>query len=290
MAGDHEKFAHTKYAKRLAEIEKREQERQQKHQRQYQPVHHAHHQPKPIGSKLPKLKRQRVSRTVIRAGVLFLFFGVIFGVMLFIASPLSRVDHIEVKGNAQLTDHQVLSAASVKRGDFMWQIDNRSAKVTRTATKANPEIKQINIKTTGFRSVVLTVKENRVIGSVYRGGRYAPVLSSGYVMAHTQTTPVTSGAVYTGFKSQKMLVTTAKQYAGLSKAVQSGISEIKFQPTKNDSQRLRLFMNDGNEVLIKYSELKSKMDYYPGIANAMKNNGVVNLEVGAYSHGYSTKK
>lgn len=280
MGDDHHNFSHHRYAQRLAEIEKRELERKRQHQV------HRHQSSESIGNKLPKLKKQRHGRTALRAILLLLFFATIFAGMLFIISPFSKVDKIAVVGNHQLTDREVIKATGLSTNDFMWKIDQRSKVINKTARKENPEIKNVAISVTGFRDIKLTVVENQLIGSVYRNGVYLPVLSSGHVINHAQGSPVHGGAVYSGFKSQKILVQTAQQYAGLSQVIQDGISEVKFQPTKNDPQRLRLFMNDGNEVLIKYTQLKEKMAYYPGIASSMSSSGIVNLEVGAYSRSY----
>lgn len=282
MAHDRKEFSHNKYAQRLAEIDKREKERVKRH------AHFSSGQPeKPIGSKLPKLKKQRVDRTTIRATFLIVFFIIIIGVMGFIVSPYSKINKITISGNDTVTDKQVLRATSITKQDFMWNINKKSSEIDKKATKQNPEIKKITVSVTGFRSIKVQVTENKIIGSVYKNGKYYPVLSSGYILNNSQASPMNDVAVYSGFKSKQVIIQTAKQYAKLSNSIKSGVSEVKFQPTKNDPQRLRIFMNDGNEVLVKYTNLADKMAYYPGIVSQMSGNGIVNLEVGAYSHTYN---
>ncbi len=141
----------------------------------------------------------------------------------------------------------------------------------------------------GPQKVKLTVNENKIVGYLKRNNYYYPILASGHVKKNKLKQPQSGQPVYDGFKSTKILEKTVNQYSQLSETVQLGISEIKFQPTNNDEQRLRVFMNDGNEILIKYSKLAKKMPYYPSIAQTMSANGVVNLELGAYSYSYGTK-
>lgn len=173
MGDDHNNFSHKRYAQRLAEIEKRERERKQQYHA------HRHQQSEAIGNKLPKLKKQRTSRTFWRACLLLGFFLIIFGSMLFIASPLSRVGKMTVTGNQSVSDTAVIKATGITTRDFMWGINGRSTAVSKKATRQNPRLKHVTIKAVGFRTIKLVVTENNLIGSVYRNGVYWPVLSSG---------------------------------------------------------------------------------------------------------------
>ena len=82
---------------------------------------------------------------------------------------------------------------------------------------------------------------------------------------------------------------TARQIGSLPSAIRDGISEVTFAPTTSDAKRLRIYMNDGNEILVRSDNLNQKMRYYPSIASKMKENGVVDLQYGAFSYSYDNQ-
>lgn len=270
------------YAKRLAQIDE-----QYDAQQQTRSTHGK--RKKTIGNKLPNLKKQRHWATTLRAGSLLLFFGIILACMLYLVAPLSKINQISVVGNHQVTRNDVLTATKIKTGNFIWQAVWHSNQISLQAQQQNPEIKRIQVKATGLQAVKLVVSENKIVGFLKRGTSYYPILASGKVKQNKLSQPESGQPIFTGFKSTVALQRTIKQYEQLTSTVKTGVSEIKFQPTKNDSKRLRIFMNDGNEILVKYSSLTKKMPYYPSIAQNMSANGVVNLELGAYSYSYGTK-
>ena len=271
-----------KYAKRLAKIDA-------EHDLNSNSRLHHDRSRNPIGNKLPNLKKQRHWATTLRAGSLIFVFGIILLIMDYLVSPISKVDQITIVGNKQVDRQGILTATKIKKGNFMWQTLVHGKQINRDATAANPEIKKVQVKMAGPQKVKLTVNENKIVGYLKRNNYYYPILASGHVKKNKLKQPQSGQPVYDGFKSTKILEKTVNQYSQLSETVQLGISEIKFQPTNNDEQRLRVFMNDGNEILIKYSKLAKKMPYYPSIAQTMSANGVVNLELGAYSYSYGTK-
>lgn len=270
-----------KYAQRLAKIDERRNLRQK--------VRFRHgHRTAPIGSKLPNLKKQRHWATALRATSLIVIFGVVLLTMVYLVAPVSKIDQIKVTGNKQVDRQSVLAATKVHQGDFMWQTWWHSNQINVVGQKANPEIKRVRVKVVGLQTIKLVVDENKIVGFLKQNNYYYPILASGHVKQNKLLQPQNGQPVYDGFKSKQALQKTISQYSKLSATIRTGVSEIKFQPTKTDNQRLRLFMNDGNEVLIKYSKLTKKMPYYPSIAHSMSDNGVVNLELGAYSYSYGS--
>ncbi|WP_170999556.1 cell division protein FtsQ/DivIB [Paucilactobacillus kaifaensis] len=272
-----------KYAQRLAKIdERRDLQKKSRFQRG--------HGSAPIGNKLPNLKKQRHWSTTIRAGSLLVVFGAVLMVMVYLVAPVSKINQIEITGNKQVDRQSVLTATKVHQGDFVWQTWWHSNQINIASQKVNPEIRNVKVKVVGLQTVKLVIQENKIVGFLKQGNYYYPILASGHVKKNKLSQPQNGQPVYDGFKSRRVLNKTVRQYSKLSATVRMAVSEIKFQPTKNDNQRIRLFMNDGNEVLIKYSKLTKKMPYYPSIAHSMSKNGVVNLELGAYSYSYGSQE
>ena len=117
--------------------------------------------------------------------------------------------------------------------------------------------------------------------------RYSEVLENGIVSEQSVTQPKSGTPVYGNFKNAKTLHRMILQYAKLDSEIKRSISEIHDAPNKDNPNRVHLFMNDGNEVYASIPTFAQKMAYYPGIAAKMKQKGVVNLEVGAYSYPFT---
>jgi cell division protein FtsQ len=76
----------------------------------------------------------------------------------------------------------------------------------------------------------------------------------------------------------------------MPESVKNNISEIHNAKTKINPYRIKIDMNDGNKIIADTRTVDKKMKYYPSIASQMKKKGVIDLEVGAYSYPFDSKK
>ncbi|VDG24462.1 cell division protein FtsQ/DivIB [Lactiplantibacillus mudanjiangensis] len=241
-----------------------------------------------IGDKLPKLKLQRRQLVTKRATLLISLFLVGMLISGYFISPLSHVQTIQVTGTEKLTATEVQTATEIKPGTSLWAVIGHDTQISQRARKANQQIGAVKTKLIGLNQIKIQVHEIRIAGYLSTGNTYRRVLENGKIMTTTVAQPSGTYPMYAGFKSGQRLQTMIHQYAKLPAAVKHNISEIKFTPTNANPERVHLYMNDGNEVYATITTFASKMSYYAGIAAKMKQAGVVNLEVGAYS--YSFKK
>ncbi|WP_203649095.1 cell division protein FtsQ/DivIB [Secundilactobacillus yichangensis] len=239
-----------------------------------------------IGAKLPRLKQQKHRRLAQRMSILIGIFGILLLISGYYVSPLSHIGKITVDGNHALTDRQVVKVSGIDHGDSIYQVVGKEQKLSQRVKNSNSRVKQISFSIAHFNQLTIRVKEYPTAGFVPANGYYRVALTSGVISKERQKQPTGSYPVYDRFKSPKQLSQMIKQYAKLSKKIQTGISEIQFSPTKADPQRVHLYMNDGNEVYASISTFASKMAYYPSIAAKMSHKGIVNLEVGAYSYSF----
>lgn len=267
-----------KYRERLEKIEQHKND---------QKVSKPAHQPKlKIGNRIPKLKKKRRWASEIRAGSLLLFFGIILIFTGYLISPFSKVSKITISGNSEVSNSEVIKSAELRSKPLMISLLSNSKKYVKIAHENNPQIKNLQFRATGFRSIKVSVTENKIAGFYEKNNYYYPMLENGHMDKTRYDQPIGGRPVYLGFKSVKIAKATATQYGKLSDSIKNGISEIRYSPTKTDGDRLKIYMTDGNQVLVKYNELAKKMKYYPEIAATMVSNGVVNLEIGAYSYPY----
>ena len=242
-----------------------------------------------IGDKLPKLKSQRRRLLVRRVLVLLGVFLIGAGVAGYFISPLSHVQSVTVRGTNQLSKAQVITATKIKPGIALWSVIGHDQRTTKRANRSQPQIGKVTTKLVGVNRVRVTVKEIRIAGYLVAGQQYRRILENGLILKATYSQPGGGSPIYANFKSGHRLETMIAQYAKLPSAVKHNISEIKFAPNKSNPERVHLYMNDGNEVYATISTFASKMAYYPGIVAKMKAKGVINLEVGAYSHPFKNQ-
>lgn len=274
---DHYVPEHKRYAQRLAELE----EKSSRAHKQQQAAAR-----KPITKRMPRLRWHHYKKNGERVIVLVLLFGAVLALMLYIISPLSKVKSVTVVGNNSLDSSQVERATRIYPGRFIWGVVLGKKDLCRQARFRQPQIDHVSVQITGPQSVKLRVSENALIGTARLGQKTYAVLADGR-MQETET--ANGKTVYRSFNHHRTeLRQVAKQLGGLKPAIRNDISAVNYTPTKTAPQKITLYMSDGNTVLANAKTVGKKMAYYPAIAANMKQSGVIDLQVGAYSYNYGS--
>src|SRR4051812_2621525 len=75
-----------------------------------------------LEDRIPKLKQMRKKKANRRLiGLLTIFFLLIFSII-YLQSPLSRIQSIQVEGNAYLTDKEIIEQSGLEVEDNIWEI------------------------------------------------------------------------------------------------------------------------------------------------------------------------
>lgn len=241
-----------------------------------------------LNKKVPAVShRQRVGNGKRIASVLIPFI-LVLALSVYTISPFSKLTSVQVSGNHELTTREVEQATGIKPGTFIWWRLSHTSKVLKDSQKRNPQIKSLHVKLSGPQSVRIKITEYPTIGIVNHKGQQQLLLSNGKYRPIKGN--VDNFLHYSNFGGHYThLKIAARQVGQLSPAIRSSISDISYSPTKLDSDRLKIIMNDGNTVLVRADSLSKKMKYYPSIVSKMTGNGVINLQYGAYSYNYSNK-
>lgn len=270
---------HARYAERLAILESRRViDGREQFKKRAQGLRHD----------LTGLQRYRLKSNLSRVLALVIPFTLVLLLMLYVVSPLSKVTRVQVVGNQELSAGAVQAASGIKPGAFIWRVLDQQRTLAQQAQTSNPQIKSLKVALIGPQAVRVSVREYPVIGLVNHNGRQQLLLGNGKYRPVKGR--VDNFVTYAGFQHQpRLLKTTAQQVGHLPAMVRQGISEVTYSPTTVDHQRLRLYMNDGNTVYVRASQVAKKLAYYPSITVNMKQNGVVDLQFGAYSYDYGRK-
>lgn len=266
---------HQQYAQRLTAIEERRAQ-----------ADHPHKGGKKIGHKVHKIKWYRYFTNGERVAKLACLFGGVLLLALYVLSPLSKIKQVQVTGNSELGIRQIEEATQIHPGRYIWGVyANRNA-LSQSAHNKNPQVKSIRVRVTGPQAVKITVQENPVVGIVEIKQRDYDVLANGQLQAAKSDK---SKITYQGFyKDRTALRKTAVQIGKVKPVIRNGISAIAYRPNKVSPRRLVIYMRDGNTVYADYKTVGKKLAYYPGIAATMKDPGIIDLQVGAYSYSYGS--
>lgn len=280
MLDDKSAIEHHKYSKRLTELEKRSAAAQQRQQKKKPSKTH-------VGNKIRGIKIKRYVSNGERVLKLVILFSLILLFMIYIISPLSKINTLHVTGNHDLTKEQVEKNTNIYPGRFIWGVYLTRHQLIKQAVRKNPQIKSLRIEVTGPQSLRISVKENALLGAAVMNNDTYAVLADGQLQ---RTKTADNGIAYKRFDGhKKALAATAAQLGKLKPAIRNGISSVSYQPTKEYPDRVIIYMRDGNTVYGDLNTIGDKMKYYPAISASMKNKGIIDLQVGAYSYDYGSK-
>ncbi|KRM96534.1 cell division protein [Liquorilactobacillus aquaticus DSM 21051] len=263
----------------LTPWEKAQQEREKKSKWKK----HQFFNKKRIGNKLPDLVRQR--RKVLKRHLICnLFVFSLLGLMsLYLVLPASKVQKIEVSGTDTLTKEAVVKAGGVRKGNLLIRTFLNEKEIKSKVKKQVSDIKDIKLVISGT-TISYEVSESPIVGYVAKKGKYYSLNSFGNISKIARDEAQGNYPLYYQFKNRNELSSLAKQVARLSPNLRNAMSEIHYTPTDVNEQRIKIYMNDGNEIIATISTFARKMAYYPDIKAKNSNKILVDFEVGAYSY------
>ena len=265
---------HRRYSQRLAHLERQNNSAQARE-----------HQP--ISNKVVGIKKQRRNSSKKRISVLAWFFGIILLIMIYIISPLSKVTDITISGNNELSNERVEKATTIWRGRLIWTAFLAQRHLEREVKIRDPQIRSLRVNLRGPQSVHVAITENNLLGEGRIGKQKYAVLTNGQLQL---TTAQNTNIDFKGFeKDREQLKILGQQLGKLRPVIYHGISSIEYQPTKEFPHQIILYMKDGNTVKANLTNIGDELKYYPSILTKMKDQGIVDLRVGAYSHDYDVK-
>ena len=240
-----------------------------------------------LEDRIPKLKQMRKKKANRRLiGLLAIFFLLIFSII-YLQSPLSKIQSIQVEGNRYLTDNEIIKQSKLELNDNIWEMKRDKIETT---IKKHPEIKDVSLQRKFPNHINIKVTEYKHTAYVQKGKEYYPVLSNGKILDKKLTHIPDSGPLLVSFKEGDPLEVVIEQLEEMSEEVMNSISEIHHNPSKTDKTKVTLYMNDGYEVTASGETLANKLVHYAAIVSQLEDGskGIIDLEVGSYFHSYKT--
>ncbi len=235
-----------------------------------------------IEDRIPKLKQARKKKANRRLiFYLSIFFFLIF-IIVYLQSPLSHVRTIEITGNNNITDEEIIKWSEVNVKTNIWMID---LELTERNLLENPVIHKAEVSRDLPSTIRIQVEEHKVVGYLKRDNLYYPVLGNGVVLDDASQKEYSGNSpLLHQFTDEDVLHRMAAELNKLPETITSLISEIYWLPEEDNPNRILLYMVDGYIVDAAIRDFSEKMEVYPSIVAQLdpEVEGIIHLGVGVY--------
>lgn len=264
----------------------------EKYQRDHQsdnPLHHLKHKTT-LTQKLPQFKKRVTQRIFINLIIIVTTLALASLFLIYLITPLSRVNLISVTGEQTVTVQQVINASDINhKSNVISTLINQQQVANRIEQKL-PRIERATLSLKGINNIAIKVKEYPLAGFQTTKKGYYAILMNGKIIHQLISKPVGNYPLFDNFPDNQYLRMMIKAYRTFPSKIQNSISEIKYQKQKDNPYQIIIFMNDGNEIIGDMRNISNKIIYYPAITAQLKTKSVIDLEVGAFSYPLSNIK
>ncbi|HJV44817.1 MAG TPA: FtsQ-type POTRA domain-containing protein [Bacillota bacterium] len=213
-------------------------------------------------------KKRRVNRFLLFLGWVF-FLGL--STLLFLRSPLSKIDTIDVIGSNTLENTQIMEASGLSIGQSFFTINKNQIL---QAISALPEVKNVDLSRKFPGKVTIHVEENqRMAFLVDAQYKIIPVLENGTQLENRPWNDrFIDKPLIRNWKDDSLLPKLMDEMKNLNPTVLNSISEIS-PADGEDPLRLVLYMKDGYEVQTSIRHFAQNMEWYPSFVMNLKHEG-----------------
>lgn len=233
-----------------------------------------------------KQTRQIIHRDMTRVekSVSFILF-VMLVVFLYLSLPISRIQAVYVMNVGDVTQQSIIEASQVKVNQHYFETLFFSDGITHRIQEKIPKVKTVTYRLDESNQLTLSIEEHPVIAVAQINDMQQSLLKSGqfssdYVQKYTGSVPT---LVWNG--SQDSLNRFANEFSKLDDAIRRQVASAVYYET--DQLMTTLYMQDGNQVKVNYTEFYKKLDYYTQfVQNIGAQKGVFDLTVGIFFTPY----
>ncbi|WP_238321765.1 cell division protein FtsQ/DivIB [Carnobacterium jeotgali] len=219
--------------------------------------------PKSLEDTMPKLKKQRQKKLITRLIALILLFSFAILVVVYFISPLSKVDMLSVSGTKEVADQEIIDVSQIKSGDNLWKVFFERKEISKNLLSELPQVKSMKISFDGLNDYIIKIEEYQTVAYLAEENKYYNILENGKIVNESRKVSIGNPPIFKSFEENKALKAMIEQYKLLNENIQNSISEVEYTPSEIDDYLIKLYMNDGNEVVASIPSFAEKMIYYP---------------------------
>ncbi|MBU5467734.1 FtsQ-type POTRA domain-containing protein [Virgibacillus sp. MSJ-26] len=242
-----------------------------------------------IEDRIPKLKQERKKKANRRLIFYLSIFFLLVSLVVYLQSPLSNVKTINVTGNNVLSKEEIIQLSELTKQTNIWAINKSN--MTESIQK-NAMVDTVSIKRSLPWTVNVTIKEFDLVGFIKDEEHYMPVIEDGEIITDRQTKSINGDApLLLNFSEKDYLDKMAVELYELPKSISNLISEVYWDPTEENKNKILLYMNDGYVVSSTIRDFSEKMTVYPSIVSQLdpEDKGIIHIGGGAYFESFQSE-
>lgn len=232
-----------------------------------------------------KRRKRRQRQRRIQLSIFGGLIALIILIVLYMFTPISTIDHVDIKGNKHLSDNEAKQALNIKSNTKIYTFSKGKAI---SKMKENPFVKQVDIYRKFPNNIEVNVSEYPLVGLLEEKGKYYPVLGNGHVLKDYKGQMPNDAPVISGFSASKQ-EKIVQALSEMKPDIRNSISEVAYADDSESVNKIKLYMKDDIQVIGSITTIADKLKYYPEMVNALdrdesgnlKKSGYIDLSVGA---------
>ncbi|AXF55471.1 cell division protein FtsQ/DivIB [Salicibibacter kimchii] len=231
--------------------------------------------------RIPALKEQRKKRANRRLIISLITIFLLIGLVVYLQSPLSDIQAIDVEGVVTGEEGEVLVQSGLEQGDNIWASDLGEAATT--IEEGLPYVSEATVSRSFPRSIHIAITEQERMAYMEENETYIPVFANGEQSPEQRLEQLPGDApVIHGWNDESQLEILLAEMEKLTEGVVNRISEV--HPLGEEHESLRLYMNDGIEVETNVTNFSEYMSGYPAVAEEVDPGepGVLHMKMRPY--------
>jgi len=232
-----------------------------------------------IEDRIPKLKQMRKKKANRRLVLYLSIFFILISIVIYLQSPLSNVHHIVVSGNQLITDDDIISESELTTDTNIWTIKQQDVE---SRLSEMDLIDTIDVQRKLPWTVNIHITEHNIIGYLEEENEFHPIIGNGTKLSSNENSG--DAPILIDFSDEDYLTKMTSELEELPESILNLISEIYWQPTSKNKNKIMLYMTDGFIVDGTIRNFAEKMQVYPSIVSQLDadDQGIIHIGVGAY--------
>ena len=241
-----------------------------------------------IEDRIPQLKKSRKKKANRRLVFYLTIFFLLISIIVYLQSPLSDIKNINITGNSFVMEEEIVELSELTYKTNIWSIDHQEIE---KGILDHPVIETVDVKRKLPSTIEIQITEYDLVGYLNESDHIYPVLGTGVTLpVHVES--FSEAPQMFGFIEEKYLKNMTAEVEKLPKSILNLISEIHWQPTEENKNKIVLYMNDGYVVDGTIRNFANKMQVYPSIVSQLDpdSKGIIHIGVGAYFEEFEGKQ
>lgn len=189
--------------------------------------------------------------------IILFFIGILL--LLFLRSPFSTINTIEIKGNHLVSTESIVDHIPISKGISFFSVNTSQV---RKSIVSFPEIKDVEV-TRGFpNTIYITITEKKIIGLIRSNYHLYPVFEDGQVIKKNYfDLDLYDKPILEGWKFPNTTIQLAcTNLSHLPRRILSQILRIK--PVLNEPEQVEILTRKHHQIFVRSTELSKKLRIY----------------------------